>query len=376
MKVGQQVALMKVDGSVKQFRVTKLFGYMGLKRQEIEEAKAGDLVAVSGMEDINVGETVCPVEHQDALPLLRIDEPTLQMTFLVNNSPFAGREGKYITSRKIEERLRSQLETDVSLRVDNTDSPDAWIVSGRGELHLSILIENMRREGYELQVSKPEVIIKEVDGVRCEPVERVQIDVPEEYTGSIMESMGARKGEMLDMVNNGNGQVRLTFMVPKTWFNWLHNRILNINSWLRYFKPYIRLLPTSTRRQVGGRRQGVLVSLETGKASQYGIMQVEDRGVIFVEPGTEVYAGMIVGEHTRENDLTVNVVKMKQQTNIRSATKDQTSTMKKPRLMTLEESLEYLNDDEFCEVTPESIRLRKRFLIRVSAKELLRKEIC
>ncbi|MGR4032477.1 translational GTPase TypA, partial [Bacillus sp. ZZQ-131] len=179
-----------------------------------EEAKAGDLVAVSGMEDINVGETVCPVEHEDALPLLRIDEPTLQMTFLVNNSPFAGREGKYITSRKIEERLRSQLETDVSLRVDNTESPDAWIVSGRGELHLSILIENMRREGYELQVSKPEVIIKEVDGVRCEPVERVQIDVPEEYTGSIMESMGARKGEMLDMVNNGNGQVRLTFMVP------------------------------------------------------------------------------------------------------------------------------------------------------------------
>ena len=174
MKVGQQVALMKVDGSVKQFRVTKLFGYMGLKRQEIEEAKAGDLVAVSGMEDINVGETVCPVEHQDALPLLRIDEPTLQMTFLVNNSPFAGREGKYITSRKIEERLRSQLETDVSLRVDNTDSPDAWIVSGRGELHLSILIENMRREGYELQVSKPEVIIKEVDGVRCEPVERAK----------------------------------------------------------------------------------------------------------------------------------------------------------------------------------------------------------
>ncbi|MGR4032476.1 translational GTPase TypA, partial [Bacillus sp. ZZQ-131] len=179
-----------------------------------EEAKAGDLVAVSGMEDINVGETVCPVEHEEALPLLRIDEPTLQMTFLVNNSPFAGREGKFITSRKIEERLRSQLETDVSLRVDNTDSPDAWIVSGRGELHLSILIENMRREGYELQVSKPEVIIKDIDGVRCEPVERVQIDVPEEYTGSIMESMGARKGEMLDMVNNGNGQVRLTFMVP------------------------------------------------------------------------------------------------------------------------------------------------------------------
>ncbi|WVE39694.1 GTP-binding protein, partial [Priestia megaterium] len=203
MKVGQQVALMKLDGTVKQFRVTKLFGFLGLKRVEIEEAKAGDLIAVSGMEDINVGETVCPFDHQDALPILRIDEPTLQMTFLVNNSPFAGREGKFVTSRKIEERLMSELETDVSLRVENTDSPDVWVVSGRGELHLSILIENMRREGYEIQVSKPEVIVREIDGVRCEPVERVQIDVPEEHTGSIMESMGARKGEMVDMINNG-----------------------------------------------------------------------------------------------------------------------------------------------------------------------------
>ncbi|MCL6617759.1 MAG: GTP-binding protein, partial [Anoxybacillus ayderensis] len=214
MQVGQQVALMKLDGSVKTFRVTKLFGFLGLKRIEIEEAKAGDLVVVSGMEDINVGETVCPLDVQEPLPPLRIDEPTLQMTFLVNNSPFAGREGKHVTARKIEERLRLQLETDVSLRVEPTDSPDAWIVSGRGELHLSILIENMRREGFELQVSKPEVIMKEIDGVMCEPVERVQIDIPEEYTGAIMESLGARKGEMVDMINNGNGQVRLIFLVP------------------------------------------------------------------------------------------------------------------------------------------------------------------
>ncbi|MED3465812.1 translational GTPase TypA [Bacillus thuringiensis] len=374
MKVGQQVALMKVDGSVKQFRVTKLFGYIGLKRQEIEEAKAGDLVAVSGMEDINVGETVCPVEHEEALPLLRIDEPTLQMTFLVNNSPFAGREGKFITSRKIEERLRSQLETDVSLRVDNTDSPDAWIVSGRGELHLSILIENMRREGYELQVSKPEVIIKDIDGVRCEPVERVQIDVPEEYTGSIMESMGARKGEMLDMVNNGNGQVRLTFMVPARGLIGYTTEFLTLTRGYGILNHTFDCYQPVHAGQVGGRRQGVLVSLETGKASQYGIMQVEDRGVIFVEPGTEVYAGMIVGEHTRENDLTVNVVKMKQQTNIRSATKDQTSTMKKPRLMTLEESLEYLNDDELCEVTPESIRLRKKILDKSERERAAKKK--
>ena len=212
--VGQQVSLMKLDGTVKNFRVTKLFGFFGLKREEIQTAKAGDLIAVSGMEDINVGETVCPTDHQEALAPLRIDEPTLQMTFLVNNSPFAGREGKWVTSSKIEERLRSQLQTDVSLRVEDTDSPDAWTVSGRGELHLSILIENMRREGFELQVSKPQVIIREIDGVKCEPIERVQIDVPEDSVGSIIESIGTRKGEMLDMVNNGNGQVRLIFIVP------------------------------------------------------------------------------------------------------------------------------------------------------------------
>lgn len=362
MKVGQQVALMKLDGSVKQFRVTKIFGFIGLKRVEIQEAYPGDLVAVSGMEEINVGETVCPVEHQEALPVLRIDEPTLQMTFLVNNSPFAGREGKWITSRKIEERLRQQLQTDVSLRVDNTESPDAWIVSGRGELHLSILIENMRREGYELQVSKPEVIIREIDGVKCEPVERVQIDVPEEHTGAIIESLGSRKGEMLDMVNNGNGQVRMEFLIPSrgligytTDFMTLTRGFGIINHSFDSYKPVIH-------GQVGGRRQGVLVSIEAGKATAYSIQALEDRGVIFIEPGTEVYEGMIVGEHTRENDLSVNIVKVKHATNVRSATKDTTVTIKKARTMSLEQSLEYLNDDEYCEVTPESIRLRKKIL--------------
>lgn len=362
MQVGQSVALMKLDGSVKQFRITKMFGFIGLKRIEIQEAKAGDLVAVSGMEDINVGETVCPAEHQEALPILRIDEPTLQMTFLVNNSPFAGREGKFVTSRKIEERLLQELQTDVSLRVENTDSPDVWIVSGRGELHLSILIENMRREGYELQVSKPEVIIREIDGVRCEPVEHVQIDVPEEYTGSIMESMGARKGEMRDMVNNGNGQVRLTFMVPARGLIGYTTEFLTLTRGYGIINHSFDSYQPAIQGQVGGRRQGVLVSMETGKASTYGIMGLEDRGVIFVEPGTDVYDGMIVGEHNRDNDLSVNVVKVKHATNIRSANKDQTTTMKKPRIMTLEESLEYLNDDEFCEVTPTSIRLRKKLL--------------
>ncbi|MDQ0198445.1 translational GTPase TypA [Neobacillus ginsengisoli] len=374
MKVGQQVALMKLDGSVKQFRVTKIFGFFGLKREEIQEAKAGDLIAVSGMEDINVGETVCPIEHQDALPILRIDEPTLQMTFVVNNSPFAGREGKYLTSRKIEERLRAQLQTDVSLRVDNTDSPDAWIVSGRGELHLSILIENMRREGYELQVSKPEVIVKEIDGVRCEPVERVQIDVPEEHTGSVMESIGARKGEMIDMINNGTGQVRLIFNVPARGLIGYTTEFLTMTRGYGIINHTFDSYQPMLQGQVGGRRQGVLVSMESGKASTYGIMQVEDRGTIFVEPGTEIYEGMIVGEHTRENDITVNITKVKQATNIRSANKDQTSVIKKPRILTLEESLEYLNEDEYCEVTPESIRLRKKILDKNERERMAKKK--
>lgn len=374
MKVGQQVALMKLDGTVKQFRVTKIFGFFGLKRQEVQEAFAGDLIAVSGMEDINVGETVCPFDQQDALPVLRIDEPTLQMTFLVNNSPFAGKEGKYLTSRKIEERLRAQLETDVSLRVDNTDSPDAWTVSGRGELHLSILIENMRREGYELQVSKPEVIVRTIDGVRCEPIERVQIDVPEEHTGSVMESIGARKGEMLDMINNGNGQVRLIFNVPARGLIGYTTEFLTLTRGYGIINHTFDSYQPMATGQVGGRRQGVLVSMESGKSSTYGIMQVEDRGIIFVEAGTDIYEGMIVGEHTRENDITVNITKVKQATNIRSANKDQTSTMKKPKIMTLEESLEYLNEDEYCEITPESIRLRKKILNKSERERVTKKK--
>ncbi|WP_112179700.1 MULTISPECIES: translational GTPase TypA [Paraliobacillus] len=362
IKVGQQVSLMKKDGTVKNFRISKLFGFIGLKRIEIEEAKAGDIIALSGLEDINVGETVCPTDHQEALPILRIDEPTLQMTFVVNNSPFAGKEGKYITSRRIEERLMKQLETDVSLRVDPTNSPDAWIVSGRGELHLSILIENMRREGFELQLSKPQVIIKEIDGVRCEPVERVQVDVPEDHTGAIMESLGSRKGEMIDMVNHGNGQVRMEFKVPSRGLIGYSTEFMTqtrgfgiINHTFDTYEPVVP-------GQVGGRTRGVLVSLENGKSSTYGIMGLEDRGTIFVEPGTEVYGGMIVGEHNRENDLTVNITKEKHLTNVRSANKDQTSTIRKTRTLTLEEAIEYLNDDEYCEVTPESIRLRKKIL--------------
>ena len=362
IKVGDQVTLLKLDGTKKNFRVTKLFGFFGLNRLEINEAKAGDLIAVSGMEDIFVGETVTPVDSHESLPVLHIDEPTLQMTFLTNNSPFAGREGKYVTARKIEERLMRELHTDVSLKVEPTDSPDAWIVSGRGELHLSILIENMRREGYELQVSRPEVIIKEIDGVKCEPFERVQIDTPEEYMGSIIESLSNRKGEMQDMQHSENGQVRIVFLVPARGLLGYTTEFLSMtrgygimNHTFDQYLPYISA-------NIGGRRNGALVSTDTGKSTTYGIMGVEDRGVIFTEPGTEIYEGMIVGEHSRENDLAVNITKAKQQTNIRSATKDQTSVIKTPKKLSLEESLEFLSDDEYCEITPETIRLRKQIL--------------
>ncbi|EMW5921494.1 translational GTPase TypA [Enterococcus faecium] len=374
IKVGDQVALIKLDGTVKKFRVTKLFGFFGLKRLEIQEAKAGDLIAVSGMEDIFVGETVTPVDHQDALPILHIDEPTLQMTFLVNNSPFAGREGKFVTARKIEERLMAELQTDVSLRVEPTNSPDAWTVSGRGELHLSILIENMRREGYELQVSRPEVIEKEIDGVKCEPFERVQIDTPEEYMGSVIESLSLRKGEMQDMVHTGNGQIRLTFLTPASGLIGYSTEFLSMTRGYgimnHTFDQYLPMLPG----QIGGRHQGALVSIDTGKATTYSIMSIEERGTVFVEPGTEVYEGMIIGENSRDNDLTVNITKAKQMTNVRSATKDQTSVIKKPKQLTLEESLEFLNDDEYCEVTPESIRLRKQILEKNAREKASKKK--
>ncbi|EAC7945540.1 translational GTPase TypA [Listeria monocytogenes] len=362
MHVGQTVALIKLDGTVKQFRVTKMFGFFGLKRDEIKEAKAGDLVALAGMEDIFVGETVTPFDHQEALPLLRIDEPTLQMTFVTNNSPFAGREGKHVTSRKIEERLLAELQTDVSLRVEPTASPDAWVVSGRGELHLSILIETMRREGYELQVSKPEVIIREIDGVKCEPVEDVQIDTPEEFMGSVIESISQRKGEMKNMINDGNGQVRLQFMVPARGLIGYTTDFLSMTRGYGIINHTFDSYQPIQKGRVGGRSRGVLVSMETGKSTTYGTMQVEDRGTIFIEPGTDIYEGMIVGENNREGDIAVNIVKAKQMTNIRSASKDQTNVIKKPRHLSLEESLEFLNEDEYCEVTPESIRLRKKIL--------------
>ncbi|WP_232698340.1 translational GTPase TypA [Brevibacillus daliensis] len=362
VNVNDQIAVVKRDGSVKKMRIQKLFGFQGLNRVEQKTAKAGDIIAVAGLEDINVGETVCHQDHPNPLPLLKIDEPTLQMTFMVNNSPFAGKEGKHVTSRKLRDRLMAELETDVSLRVNETDSPDAFIVSGRGELHLSILVENMRREGYELGVSKPEVIIREIDGKKMEPAERLIIDVPEEYTGPVMETLGTRKAEMVNMINNGFGQVRLEFLIPSRGLIGYRTEFLTITRGYgilnHSFDSYRPLVPGI----VGGRHAGVLISNDTGVSTTYGLMSVEDRGFMFIHPGTEVYEGMIVGEHNRDNDLTVNIIKEKHATNVRSANKDETVKMKTPRILTLEEALEYLNDDELCEVTPKSVRLRKKYL--------------
>ena len=362
IKVGDNVTLNKLDGSTKNFRVTKLFGFFGLERLEIESAKAGDIVAISGFEDIFVGETVTPTDHLEPLPILHIDEPTLQMTFLVNNSPFAGREGKWVTASKIEERLQTQLQTDVSLKVEPTDSPDAWVVSGRGELHLSILIENMRREGFELQVSRPKVILREIDGVTCEPFEAVQIDTPEGYMGAVIERLSQRKAVMQDMEHTGNGQVRLHFLAPSRGLIGFTNEFLSITHGYgimnHSFSEYLPVI----KEEITGRRNGSLVSTDNGRVTTYSIMHLEDRGTIFVEPGTEVYEGMIVGENNRDNDLAINLTKEKQKTNVRSANKDQTSVIKEPKILTLEESMNFLADDEYCEVTPESIRLRKVIL--------------
>lgn len=362
IRQGQTVAVMTRDGGQKQARIEKLFGFTGLKRIEIEEAAAGDIIAIAGIKDINIGETVADPANPEALPVLKIDEPTLQMTFVVNNSPFAGREGKWVTSRKIRERLYKELETDVSLRVEDTDSPDAFIVSGRGELHLGILIENMRREGFELQVSKPEVIIRLVEGQKMEPIERLIIDVPEDSMGSVMESLGSRKAEMVNMINNGSGNVRLEFLIPARGLIGYRTNFLTLTRGYGIMNHAFDSYGPYQGANVGGRHEGVLVSSETGVTTLYGILSVEDRGILFVHPQTEVYEGMVVGEHTRDNDIIVNICKEKAVNNIRSANKEETVKMKTPRLYSLEQALEYLNDDEYCEITPKSVRIRKKIL--------------
>ena len=358
--LNSMVSCVRLDGSIKQFRVQKIFGYLGLQKIELKEAVAGDIVAIAGLPDISVGETICEVGKEDALPHLRIDEPTLQMTFGVNTSPFNGREGKFITARKLEERLIKETERDVSLKVEQLDS-ESWIVSGRGELHLSILIENMRREGYELQVSKPQIITKEIDGVLCEPFEDVQVDVPEEFVGNIIELLGTRGGTMENMDSKEN-QVRLNYTIPSRGLIGFMTEFMTLTKGYgiinHTFKEYAPMVSTP----VGQRKNGVLVSMENGKATAYSLGSLEERGVMFIEPGTEVYEGMIVGENNHENDLAVNVVKGKNLTNTRSAGKDHTVVLKRPREMSLEVCLDYINEDELVEVTPENYRMRKKIL--------------
>ncbi len=362
IKVGDNVTLLKLDGSKKNFRVTKLFGFFGLKRLEIKEAKAGDLIAVSGMEDINVGETVADSEHPEALTPLRIDPPTLQMTFRTNDSPFAGREGKFVTARQLEDRLKREMQTDVSLKVEDTDDPGAWTVSGRGELHLSILIETLRREGYELSVSRPQVIYREIDGVMSEPFEEVQIDTPDEYTGSVIDSLSKRKGEMQNMEPSENGQTRLIFLAPSRGLIGYSTEFMTLTRGYGIMNHTFEKYAPVIKNWNPGRQKGTLVSMNAGKATTYAMMGIESRGQLLIDPGTEVYEGMIVGENSRENDITVNITKGKNLTNVRAAGSDEMAHIKTPTHFSLEESLEFLNEDEYCEVTPENIRLRKQIL--------------
>lgn len=360
IKVNQMVSCVRLDGSIKQFRIQKLFGFMGLKRVEIESASVGDIIAIAGLPDLSVGETVCEIGQEKALPVLRIDEPTLQMTFSVNDSPFVGKEGKLITARKLEERLLRETEKDVSLKVETKDQ-ESWLVSGRGELHLSILIENLRREGYELQVSKPEVIIKMVNDEKHEPYEEVQIDVDNESVGAVIESLGIRGG-IMDNMSNYENQTRLIYTIPSRGLIGYMTDFMTMTKGYGILNHTFKEYRKAENIAIGERKFGALVSVEAGKTTAYALGQLEDRGTMFVEPGCEVYEGMIVGECNRDNDLAVNVVKGKQLTNTRASGSDHTVVLKRPRPITLEYALDYINRDELVEVTPLSIRLRKKIL--------------
>jgi GTP-binding protein len=358
LQAGQQAALVKDDGSIVKGKVAKLMGFEGLQRIEIEEASAGNLVAVAGFADANIGETLTSPEDPQALPLIKVDEPTLQMTFSINDSPFAGQEGTYVTSRQLRDRLYRELETNVALRVEETDSPDKFAVSGRGELHLGILIETMRREGYEFQVSQPQVIYREINGQPCEPFEYLVLDVPEAGVGSCIETLGQRKGEMRDMQAGINGRTQLEFVIPARGLIGFRGEFVRLtrgegimnHSFLEY-RPLVGELET--------RYNGVIIAFEEGVATFYALKNAEDRGVFFITPGTKVYKGMIIGEHNRSQDLDLNICKTKQLTNHRAASGEELDQLQTPMDMSLERALEYIGEDELVEVTPESVRLRK-----------------
>ena len=362
IKSQEQVCLVHADGTQERGKVTKLFGFKDLGRVEIEEASAGDIVGVAGFSDIQIGETICSLNDPNPLPLIHVDEPTLQMNFSVNDSPFAGTEGKFVTSRQLRKRLYNELEKNVSLRVEDTDSTDVFRVSGRGELHLGILIETMRREGYEFQVSKPEVIYKDIDGVKCEPYENLIVDVPEDYAGSCIERLAGRKAEMQEM-NNSKGRTTMAFHIPARGLIGFRSEFIRMtrgegimyHTYLEY-RPYAGDIP----RQ----RNGSIIAIEEGEAIPYALAQFEDRGVFFVTPKTKVYRGMIIGECNKPQDIVVNICKTKKLTNMRSATADVMVTLQAPKIMALEECLEYIGDDELVEITPTNVRIRKADLTR------------
>ena len=366
--VNDMVSCLRLDGTTTNFRIQKLYGFLGLKRLEITEAHAGDICAIAGLPDLNVGETVVTVGSKDALPLLRIDEPTLQMTFGTNTSPFSGRDGKLLTARKIEERLFREIQRDVSLKFSRVPNSETWIVSGRGELHLSILIENMRREGFELQVSKPEVILKEIDGVTCEPYEEVQIDVPNDYLGTIMETMGNREAELVTMDSN-DVTTRLHYIIPSRGLLGFMTNFMTLTKGYGIINhSFLEYRPMGSKK-VGERPVGVLVATEPGQVTAYALQKLEDRGTMFVVPGDEVYEGMIVGENKYEIDLAVNVVTSKNLTNMRAAGSNHTVVLKAARKMSLEACLDYINTDELVEITPSTYRLRKKILNTVERKK-------
>ena len=363
IKNGEQVALCKNDGKIQNIKIGKLFTYSGLDRVEVDEAYCGDIVAVNGLEGINIGETISDIENPEAVEFIDIDEPTVSMTFSVNNGPFAGKEGKFITSRHLRDRLFKELETNVSLRVEETDSADSFKVSGRGELHLSILIENMRREGYELLVSRPTVIYKEIDGVKCEPIEDLVIDVPDEYVGSVIEKIGIRKGEMTNMSPSTSqvGYSRLEFKIPARGLIGYRGEFMTdtkgngiMNHTFAGYEP--------DKGDVQTRSRGTVIAFENGKATTYGLFNAQERSTLFITPGTEVYIGMIVGENSRSDDLTINVCKEKHLTNTRASGSDDALKLVPPKQMSLEQSIEFISDDELVEITPENIRIRKKIL--------------
>lgn len=358
INMGQQAALMKEDGSIVKGKITKLLGFEGLQRVEIASSTAGNIVAVAGFADANIGETVTDPNAPEALPLIKVDEPTLQMTFSVNDSPFAGQEGQFVTSRQLRDRLMRELETNVALRVEPTDSPDKFAVSGRGELHLGILIETMRREGYEFQVSQPQVIYREVNGQPCEPYEMLVLDVPENASGSCIERLGQRRAEMQDMRVGDTGRTQLEFVIPARGLIGFRGEFMRMTRGEGIMNhSFFDYRPLSGDMEL--RRNGVLISFEEGTATFYAMKNAEDRGVFFITPGTKVYKGMIVGEHNRPQDLELNVCKTKQLTNHRASSGEELVQLQAPVDMSLERALEYIGADELLEVTPESIRLRK-----------------